>query len=130
MTVARDEQERRDNRRGGGRTRRDNGQGKRRDGRERRCDGRERRSDGRGRRGDGRGRRDDGRVACLLKQVYIFHKKLFIPQTRLNLVCGISLFCKNNGPITSLFIFTNDKIMPTAVPKIVAPSTFPSIRNS
>ena len=43
----------------------------------------------------------------LLTQAGIFHKKMFIPQTRLNLVCGISLFCKNNGPITPLFIFTN-----------------------
>jgi hypothetical protein len=32
---------------------------------------------------------------------------------RLNLICGMSLFCENNCPITQLFLFTNGKIMPS-----------------
>jgi hypothetical protein len=33
----------------------------------------------------------------LLKHTNIFYKQAFIPQTRLNLVCGISLLCRNNS---------------------------------
>jgi hypothetical protein len=51
-------------------------------------------------------------VAGLLTQAGIYiPQKMFIPQTRLNLVCGINI--ENNGPITRLFLFTNDKIMPS-----------------
>jgi hypothetical protein len=114
-TVADNEQEKWDDRRerGGmmGGTRRDNGQGRRDDG-----------WDEAGWwvaevgwwAGEAWERQDDGwGHGSLLTQAGIFHKKMFIPQTSLKLICGISLVCKNNGPITQIYIFTNGKICPT-----------------
>jgi hypothetical protein len=52
------------------------------------------------------------------RQASMFHTNKFpndrfIPQTRLNLVCGISFVCENNCPITGILLFTNRKILPT-----------------
>jgi hypothetical protein len=43
----------------------------------------------------------------------IFTNEWFIPQTRLNLVCGISFVCENNHPIKWIYLFTNRGIDPT-----------------
>jgi hypothetical protein len=52
-------------------------------------------------------------TGSLLKHTHTYiHKKLFIPQTRFNLVCGIFLFCNNIRPITRLFYSANEIIRP------------------
>jgi hypothetical protein len=51
-------------------------------------------------------------TGALRKLIYI-PQKMFIPQTRLNLVCGIFLFWENIRPISPLFLFSNEIFGPT-----------------